>query len=500
MFPLRLVRYLVATLLCPLAALAEPLPDPDRAERESVAAALGWLARHQELDGRWRATGEREHGFEALYEPDAASGADVLATSAALMALLGGGSSPWAGPYREATRRAWEWLIAEQQKIGGGALARGADAPASATLAERQRAARAAHVARLNHLWGTLALLEVAASAEALEDGDIPSRAEDRRRVEAALPPAEAAVGFVTGDAALKPAVFDFLDARTATMDELSLLAAIGFDATMLKARADLLWFTGVAEAIREVQKGMTGTRVPYRVSDDGVYWFGGSVSTPQSMMAFVHLFERGSAVQMSAAGPGLLKEGVAWGARWTAGAPGRHGSEGRPGEMANELGWFWEGMAFRSYAALNAEHWARWRRAFVPVAVANQRRSGGEAGSWDPAGPHARVFGRETGTAWMAITLDSGCRLRMARTHWDDLKPNALAIAMAEFRGKGIPTREQCAVCGAEVMSNGVFSKGDGPKTWYFCGQEHLDEFERDPESFRSGKRTGGGGEGSHR
>ena len=53
MFPVRLVRYLVATLLCPLVALAEPLPDPDRAERASVSAALGWLARHQELDGRW---------------------------------------------------------------------------------------------------------------------------------------------------------------------------------------------------------------------------------------------------------------------------------------------------------------------------------------------------------------------------------------------------------------------------------------------------------------
>ncbi len=498
MFPCRHTRVLAAVLLCSMAAMADPPVDLDRAERESVASALAWLARNQELDGHWKATGGTDHGFGALYEPDAARDSDVLATSAALLAFLGDGSSPWSGPYREATLRAWKWLIAEQERRGGGALSACADAAPSATLGERQRAARKAHVARMNHLWGTLALLEVAAGAEFAGDGDVSSRAEARARIEKALPPAEAAVAFVTGDAALKPGAFDFLDERTVTMDELSLLAAIAYDAVMLRARMDRAWFADVPARLRDVQKGMTGTRVPYRASDEGVYWFGGSISTPQSMIAFVHLFERGSAEQMNAAGPGLLAQKPCWSTRYAVGAPARHpeaaGAALPPAEeMTNEYGWFWEGMAFRSYAALSADNWARWRQSFVPVAAANQRRSGAEAGSWDPAGPHARVFGRETGTAWMAITLESNCRLRMARTNWKDLKPR-----IGTLWGETKPTREKCAVCATEVLSNGVFSKGEGPKVYYFCGQAHLDEFESHPAAYREG--AGEGGEGSHK
>ncbi|MEK7467113.1 MAG: hypothetical protein AAB074_06830 [Planctomycetota bacterium] len=510
-------RFTPVALLLLAAPLAAQSPSElARMERASVDSALSWLARHQELDGRWAATGSRDHGFFELYEPDAAQASDVQTTALALLALLGDGNSPWTGRYRDSAGRAWEWLKGRQAAHAGGELVAAPPEADGATLGDRRRAARRAHVARMNHLWGTLALLETAASAEDAGAGADSSRAEAARRVAAALPPAIAAVAFITGDPATRPEAFDFLEERAVTMDELALLAAVAYDCAMLHAAADLPWFQGVVARLKEVQRGMTGAVVPYRASEDGAYWLRGSVSTPQSMIAFVYLFEHGSAMQMSAAGPLLEAHPPRWNTRYEMGGPAGHPGAGDASaksvlspslravadpccdEIANEYGWFWEGMAFRSYAALNPDGWRRWRASFVPVAFENQRRGGPEAGSWEAGGPHARVFGLETGTAWMAITMQSQCRLRMARTHWDDLKRDGRWLSMVENLGKGSVEKRSCLVCGMSVMSNGVYSKGGGPVIYYFCSMEHLDEFEMNPEAWRNGKRPEG--EGSHK
>lgn len=479
---------LLVCLPCPAAPPAE--------EDEAVRAALGWLARRQNADGSWSATGGPGHGFEALYEPDAAAESSVLATSSALLAFLGAGHTPWTGAWRESARRAWEWLKEEQASRDGALAVDPGDAGAG-TLAERERTARRAHVARLNHLWGTLALLEAAAAAESAGDG--LSRAEARRLIEAALPPAEEAVAFVTREGSGKPRAFDFLDPRTVTMDELALLAAIAFDCGMLRARVDLEWFGGVPAAMKEIQRGMTGPFVPRSASEDGEYWLGGTVSTPQCMAGYAWMLERGSAEQLAAATPPLLDPGPCWVPGVAVGAPARHPGAGKvPAReaTANEYGWFWQGMAFRSYAALDAEAWRRWREAFGALALGHQRRAGEEAGSWRPAGPHARVFGPEASTAWMAVTLESSCRLRIARTHWNRIAKDPRGIAMKEVFGKGASTRERCEVCGMEVDSKTVFSKGAGGKVFYFCGRMHLDEFELGG-GFLRGEAEGGHGRG---
>ncbi|MCC6740559.1 MAG: hypothetical protein IT452_16060 [Planctomycetia bacterium] len=290
-------------------------------------------------------------------------------------------------------------------------------------------------------------------------------------------------MAFVTRDAAEKPAAFDFLGPRQVTMDELGLLAAIAFDCGMLRARVDLEWFRGVAAAMKEVQRGMTGPFVPRRATEDGEYWLGGTVSTPQCMAGFTWMLELGSAEQLAAAAPALLKREPRWVRGGPVGAPAGHPAAGQvpAGEgAANEYGWFWQGMAFRAYAALDAETWRRWRAAFDPAATGQQRKSGEEAGSWDPTGPHARVFGREASTAWIAVTLQSSCRLLMARTPWARRARDPRGISMLEVFGKGAPTRESCEVCGMEVDSKTMFSKGAGGKVYYFCGQAHLDAFER--------------------
>jgi YHS domain-containing protein len=519
---MRLASLLVVALLAS-PAFAQSPAELDRMERASVASALSWLARHQELDGHWKSSGAADHGFRELYEPDAAAESDVQATSLALLAFLGDGNSPWAGKYREAARRAWEWLLARQPRNGAGGMVKAPPEDEHGTLNDRRRSERRAHVARLNHLWGSLALLETAASAEFAEGGPSSSRVEAAKRVEAAIPAAVAAVKFITADAAEKPGAFDFLDPRTVSMDELALLAAVAYDCAMLHQRGsvDLAWFEGVVERLREIQRGMTGAVVPYRASDDGTYWLRGSVSTPQSMIAFVYLFEQGSATQMGAAGPGLLAHPPRWNTNYCIGAPSRHPDAGSASdraslpatlravsdpccdEIANEFGWFWEAMSFRSYAALNAPGWKKWRGSFVPVAFENQRRSGPEAGSWDPAGPHARVFGRETGTAWMAITMESRCGLRMARTHWDDLKPDSRWRSIVENLGKGVPANVECSMCHLGILTNTKFSKFLGGKIRYFCSQEELDEFEMTPSLWHEGaapESHGEGSEGSHK
>lgn len=481
-------------VLLSLPCLAAPPTDGD----PSVRDALAWLARRQGVDGSWSATGGPGHGFEALYEPDAASESSVLATSSALLAFLGAGNTPWAGSWRESALRAWQWLRSVQESRGGGALAGDPGDPGTGTLADRERRARRAHVARLNHLWGTLALLETAAAAESAGDG--LSRAEARRLIEAALPPAEQAVAFVTRDADGNPPAFHFLDPRSVTMDELALLAAIAFDCEMLRVRADLDWFRGVPASMKDIQRGMTGPFVPRRASEDGEYWLGGTVSTPQCMAGFVWMLEGGSAKQLAAASPVLLVREPRWAPCGPVGAPARHPAPGgvpRAEAAANEYGWFWQGMAFRSYAALDAESWRAWRAAFEPMAAEHQRKSGEECGSWDPTGPHARVFGREASTAWIAVTLQSSCRLRMARTHWDRLARDPRAISMREVFGRGVSTRERCEVCGMEVDSLTMFSKGAGGKVYYFCSQAHLAVFEHGDGSLREG--GGGGHSGGH-
>ncbi|MCE9581513.1 MAG: hypothetical protein K8T20_03245 [Planctomycetes bacterium] len=487
------------------------LEQLDKQERQSVAQSLGWLARHQEADGSWKNSGGPGHGFESLYEPDAASASDVMATSLALLAFVGDGNSPWTGPYRETVLRGWLWLLEKQAATRCGALVPAGEEAEAASLAEREKSARRGHLERMNHLWGTLALLEIVASA-ILDDNGVPvtDAVKIGRRAEA-LPAAEAALKFVTDDPLTKPARFDFLNPKSINMDELSLLAALRYVFGKHSVRGEKAWFDGVGAAMKRVQEGQTEALVGYRYSEDGEYWFRGSISTPQCMIAFVYTFNQGSARQMKEAAPALLSHPPVWNPNYEIGRPSRHPEVGtsaapRPAasvlpaelksvaakwtdDIANECSWFWEGMTFRSFA-MAPEVWNQWRASIVPLLGEHQRKGGPEAGSWDPVGPHAKVFGREVATAWNCITMQSRCRLQISRSNWNDLKENPLAISRAENTGKGPVLRVRCTACDLEILSNTNFSKGEPPVIYYFCSEEHLQAFELNPEPYRRGER----------
>ncbi|MBI2921892.1 MAG: hypothetical protein HYY18_12470, partial [Planctomycetes bacterium] len=145
---------------------------------------------------------------------------------------------------------------------------------------------------------------------------------------------------------------------------------------------------------------------------------------------------------------------------------------------IANEWAWMWQAAAFRLWPVAEAEEW---RRVFRPLAVAHQRRGGEEAGSWDPSGPHARVFGREAGTAWMVLALERRCRLRMAAARWEEIKqPRHEKYVNLK------PVPVDCEVCGLRILTDTKFSKGEGPRVHYFCSHECQERWEMDPGEYR--------------
>jgi hypothetical protein len=77
-----------------------------RARVHAVRDALGWLARHQEPDGRWDAD---KHG---------GTNADAMVTGLALLAFLGTGNTEKAGRYSGVARKAVRWLTSAQAEDG----------------------------------------------------------------------------------------------------------------------------------------------------------------------------------------------------------------------------------------------------------------------------------------------------------------------------------------------------------------------------------------------
>lgn len=90
-----------------------------RGTKRVVEAALQWLARHQDADGRWDADGFMKHDLDGLVCDGPGSPVhDVGVTALALLAFVGDGNSMRSGPYREQVRRAANWLREQQGPEG----------------------------------------------------------------------------------------------------------------------------------------------------------------------------------------------------------------------------------------------------------------------------------------------------------------------------------------------------------------------------------------------
>ncbi len=104
-----------------------PGPYGDRGSRgsrgspreKSLHAALKWLARHQDEDGRWDADGFMKHDREGTPCDGAGNPVhDVGVTGLALLAFLGDGSTLRGGEFRDQLRSGVRWLKDQQQDNG----------------------------------------------------------------------------------------------------------------------------------------------------------------------------------------------------------------------------------------------------------------------------------------------------------------------------------------------------------------------------------------------
>ena len=102
----------------------------NQATEESVAAALGWIARHQSSDGSWNLV---EYSSRCMDGSCASTPANAqmkttpAATAMGLLPLLAAGHThKTQGPYRKVVQRGLQWLVQNQQP--GGDLANGAAA------------------------------------------------------------------------------------------------------------------------------------------------------------------------------------------------------------------------------------------------------------------------------------------------------------------------------------------------------------------------------------
>ena len=94
----------------------------DVGSANAVIRGLWWLARHQDADGKWDATGFTSHCIKDRLCKDAAPAVipDEGVTAAALLAMLGDGHTPARGkfPFRVCVARGLQWLISRQQADG----------------------------------------------------------------------------------------------------------------------------------------------------------------------------------------------------------------------------------------------------------------------------------------------------------------------------------------------------------------------------------------------
>lgn len=96
-------------------------PDTTRESEAGVEAALAWIVRAQESDGRWDASrfgAGREDRVLGEDRGGAGGNADTAITGLALLALMGHGHTHLEGDYRESVQHGLEFLLSSQSEDG----------------------------------------------------------------------------------------------------------------------------------------------------------------------------------------------------------------------------------------------------------------------------------------------------------------------------------------------------------------------------------------------
>ena len=333
------------------------------ASEQAVERALDWLARHQDIDGRWDgSTAKYDDGSVVKGDDDFTVHcppgetcfgeciyweADTALTGLALLSYLGAGYTQTDGKYAETVGKGLNFLIAQQKPDGD--------------LRGRSRA-----VGMYCHSMATIALCEAYALT-----GD------ERLR-----PPVERAVDFL-----VKARARDGLAWRYAPA------APVG-DTSILG------WVVMALKSAREV-----GITIPSTTQSGALGWLSKVASGPANGLARYQ--------PLDPVTPTMTAE--AWVCRQFlgVGGPGASSleaadyllSHGPRSDQYNLYYWYYGTLAMYQHGG---DAWYRWNGQVRDEIVRRQRPSGHPAGSWDPDdSPYGAKGGRIYCTALATLTLE---------------------------------------------------------------------------------------------
>jgi len=320
------------------------------AETEAaVRAALKWFASVQSADGRWdprKFEAGREGKIAGRDRAGAGTTADTGLTGLATLAFLADGSTHLSGPHQATTRRALEYLLANQAQDGnlGGPSA--------------------SYEFMYCHAMATIAL------SEAYGMTKDPSLREPVRRAAAYIISAQDPIG----------GGWRYKSQQAGDTSQLGWQLMALRSAELAGIAVPLETWKGVERFLKDVSSGAYGGLAAYRPREQV-----SRTMTAEALMCRQFLGLPPDSTVSIEAGNYLLGE-----------LPG----EGRP----DYYYWYYGTIAMHE---LGGDFWARWNNAMRTTLPALQLKTGAMAGSWDPDPIWGSYGGRIYSTALATLCLE---------------------------------------------------------------------------------------------
>jgi len=334
--------------------------------KPAVRAALQWLAKHQDGNGRWDSANFMKHDVNG----EACTGGgsplhDIGVTGLALLAFLGEGSTMRSGEYRDIVRQGVQWLRSQQDANG-----RFGTAATNAFI--------------YDHCIATLALCEAMGLS----------------KYRSLRPRAQQAIHYLEshrnpyGTWRYQPRSGDS-DTSVTGWALMAMKSAKDFDLDVNSRAFEAI--EGYFEEMTDPSNGRCGydTRGGRSSREPGEHALLFPTELGETLTA-VGLFSRCFLGQnpaehqvMRSASDTLLRS-----------LPTR----ARAGAVDH---YYWYYATYALYQ-VGGDAWRQWSKSLTPVVVKTQRRDGNFKGSWDPDGAWGHVGGRVYSTAILTLTLQA--------------------------------------------------------------------------------------------
>ena len=370
-----------------------------RGTQDAVMLALRWLSRHQDEDGKWSPSKFMARDANNDRCRGGGSPVNVIGVSSlSLLCFLGSGYHHAEGKYSGVVRRGLEYLRSVQED--GGAFVRSANAPPN----------------MYDQALATLVMIEAAALT-----GD----AECYRRAQQGVSViVRAQQGLGGWD--YTPAPTNRNDMSVTGWQLLTLKAAEAVDIQVTwRVKRNAIRFIDIASRSRKLAR--------YMYHEDKPAEQASMVSHPLTAAALLGRIVMGQARrgEIDRITSTIASAPPDWEAMVRKGGPMR-GAQ-------NFYSWYYGTMAVFQ---MGNGAWETWNQAMRPALVANQRKRGCAAGSWDPATALAKTQGgRVYATAMCCLCLEVYYRYLQVYERAD--QPSYGDVILAEYREETAPAKK---------------------------------------------------------